>query len=183
MVSGRQSIVRKKRTFTVAAIAVGLVIAVGLAILMFAGPWLFFKIAIFNAQRAQVRLLSKTDFESLLRGGREVLSQISMEPNTDHLAGSFPVPSSVEIPTVVRRLRPQGLAVNYDGFLVIRMHGAMDNFGVFVYPEGFQKPYQGFAYGDRKLIDGLWYYDGGNYNPDTDYGRTIDALIAKRRTK
>jgi len=57
----------------------------------------------------------------------------------------------------------------------------MDHFGVRIYPEDFNKPYPGFTYGDRKLLEGLVYYDEGyDFNPEY-YGKKIEKLLQKRK--
>jgi len=144
-----------------------------------AGP-LLFMISPFAARSAMIRLLCKTDHEALLEAGREVLSQVHIEPDPDGIGrlGAFSVPKGVKIPKAIRKLRPRGLCVTYDGCLVIAMSSAIDHFGVRIYPEGFQPPEPGFRYGDRKLLDGLWYYDEG-YRHNPRYDEQIDALLRK----
>ena len=57
------------------------------------------------------------------------------------------------------------------------MHGAYTHFGVFAYPEDFNEPFEGYKYGHRKLIDGLWYFDDEYDYPE--YDKKIDALLRK----
>jgi len=129
----------------------GIIIAV--VVFIFAGPVLFLA-GPFRARAARIRLLCRTDHEALLNAGREVLSQVHIESDPN-IVGVFPVPKHVEIPKTIRKLHPRGLSVAYNGSLVIAMSGAMDHFGVRIYPEGFRSPYPGFCYGDRELLDGL----------------------------
>jgi hypothetical protein len=146
---------------------------------IFAGPGLFV-IGPFAARAAMIRLLCKTDHKALLEAGREVLSQVHIEPTPDGIRtlGAFPVPGQVKIPKAIRRLRPRGVLVSYDGYLIIMMSSAMDHFGVRIYPEGFQPPEPGFRYGDRKLLDGLWYYDEA-YRHNPRFDEQIEALLRK----
>ena len=53
-------------------------------------------------------------------------------------------------------------------------------FGVWAFPKGYQKPSAG--YGDRELLEGLWYYeDGYSTHPDA-YDKRIDELLSKNKT-
>ncbi|MBN1361789.1 MAG: hypothetical protein JW993_14430 [Sedimentisphaerales bacterium] len=161
----------------------GLIIGVAvLVVLVFAWPSVYFLAGPFGAWQARVRLLSKTDHEALLKAGREILSQVHVEadPNGHQRPGSLPVPRDVKMPAAIKRLRPRRWAVDCAGYLTIEMHGGMDHFGVMIYPADFNEPYPQFAYGNRKLIDGLWYYDE-NYYTESNYGVVIDALLAKNR--
>ena len=55
----------------------------------------------------------------------------------------------------------------------MEMMGGLDSFGVYAYPEGYEKPPHTTALGDKKLINGLWYYDDGyNVNPE-EYDKQI----------
>jgi hypothetical protein len=60
------------------------------------------------------------------------------------------------------------------------MHGGFDHFGVYAYPEDFKEPHDSFRYGDRKLIDGLWYYDEEYHYDPEEYGRRIDGWLKQR---
>lgn len=124
-------------------------------------------------------LLSRTDYHDLLAAGREILRQVPI-PNGD--PGEFaivPIPKGVRIPKIVRSLAPTGWDACSWGYLTIEMGHPMDHFGVRIYPEGFQDPQHGFFnYGDRKLLDGLWYYDE-NYRLGSGYAEEIEKLIQR----
>jgi len=154
---------------------------IAFAVFAFAGVAVF-RLTPLGSRQARVRLLSETDFEELLKAGREIISQVHIPPDPDGFrrVGSFPVPAGVRTPAAIRRLHPRGYAMTYDGYLFIQMHGAIDHFGVRIYPEDFKEPEPGFSYGDRKLIDGLWYYDE-NYRIGTEYAHWIDALVARNK--
>lgn len=62
--------------------------------------------------------------------------------------------------------------------MMMEMHGGMDHFGVLVYSEGFREPFPGFKYGDRKLVDGLWYYDE-DYHLNPDYDKVVEKMLWK----
>jgi len=64
---------------------------------------------------------------------------------------------------------------------MLEMMGGLDHFGVYAYPEDYKPPpHAGFELGDKKLIDGLWYYDDG-YRGNPEYGKRIEALLQKRK--
>ncbi|MBN2133286.1 MAG: hypothetical protein JW741_27555 [Sedimentisphaerales bacterium] len=158
-------------------------VAIALVVFVLVGSAVY-RMTPFGLRQARVRLLTKTDFEALVKAGREVISQVHIppDPHGARRIGSFPVPAGVQIPAAIRRLHPRGFAMTYDGYLFIQMHGAIDNFGVRIYPADFEPPDQYFKHGDRQLIDGLWYYDD-NLGRGTEYDKWIDTLIAKNKTR
>lgn len=83
-------------------------------------------------------------------------------------------------PTTILSLAPSYVTIAADGYLSIEMHGGMDHFGVRIYPEDFVEPHPGYKYGNRKLLDGIWYYDE-EYNYDADYDKVIDQWLAKSK--
>jgi hypothetical protein len=117
-----------------------------------------------RANKMREKLLRETDHQLLLKAGREILSQVSpIENKTEgghKIYGNFlPVPKEVQIPKAIQNIHPHAILINSNDYLMIEMHGGMDHFGVLIYPKDFKVPFPGFRYGDRKLIDGLWYYD------------------------
>jgi len=56
--------------------------------------------------------------------------------------------------------------------------GGLDHCGVYAYLQDYESPPGGGIYHDRKLIEGLWYYDE---QYDVDYRRKVDALWQKRK--
>lgn len=149
------------------------------------GPAAFF-VPWVQAQRTRERLLCRMDYEVLLKAGREILSQVpKWEPEPERagqrVLGQLPIPEGTPIPQPIRSLRPRTMLISYDGYLIIEMHGGMDHFGVNIYPENFKEPDPPFAYGDRKLLSGLWYYDEGYFYGGHEYDKKIGALIAKHK--
>jgi len=139
--------------------------------------------AINRAQQRRARLLCETDHQALLDAGRQVLRQAPIESQTEDgrkPSGHLPVPKAVEIPKAIRRLKPHGLFVDYDGYVTMEMHGGMDHFGIRIYPADFNEPEPNFFYGHRKLVEGLWYYDDG-YLHNPEYDKRIDAIIEEHR--
>ncbi len=136
-------------------------------------------------QQYRVQLLYHTDYEELLKAGREILSQgpkdlkhyIYLGPM--HING-FPVPRGIPIPKVIRKLKPYGTLINFNGYTVVQMKEGLVGFGVKIYPEGFKPPPFPFEYGDRELIPGLWYFDE-KYDTDPEYDKRVNAIIRKGR--
>ncbi len=62
--------------------------------------------------------------------------------------------------------------------MMIEMHRGMDHFGVDLYAEDFREPYPDFKYGDRKLIDGLWYYDE-QYQWSHKYDEVVESRLKR----
>ena len=59
------------------------------------------------------------------------------------------------------------------------MSGGIYHYGVTAYPENYKKPSDDFEFGDKKIIDGLWYYEDG-YNSNDD--KWVDSLLEKGRS-
>lgn len=138
-----------------------------------------------DAQQQRVLLLCKRDHEALLRAGREILNQIPEDYlNTDgkRVGGVLHLPKGVQIPETIQDIRPRGFLVDYDGYLIMEMHGGMDHFGVRIYPEDYKEPDHYFKYIDRELLPGLWYYDDG-YIHNPEYDKRIDTLIQENKNK
>jgi len=140
-----------------------------------------------DAQQRRVLLLCQTDHGALLRAGREILRQVPknlMNPRPDgirHL-GEFGVPDGIQIPQAIRDLKPRACLISTDGYVTLEMHGGMDHFGVRIYPENYKEPDRYFKYGDRELLDGLWYYDDG-YIHNPEYDKRINSLIEEHKPK
>jgi hypothetical protein len=136
-------------------------------------------------QQRRVLLLYHTDYEALLKAGREILKQGPKDPwnyrplGPIHING-FPVPRGVRIPKVIRQLRPYATLINFNGFVVVQMKQGVVGFGVRIYPEGFKTPHRDFQYGNRELLPGLWYFDDEcSQNPE--YDKKMDEIIRKGR--
>jgi hypothetical protein len=143
--------------------------------------YLVFVIGPIRAQYRRMQLLCRTDHQALLNAGRDILSHVHIEPDPNGLRrlGSFSVPRDISIPKVIRNLRC-GVGITYDGYMIIEMGGGMDHFGVRIYPENFKAPEpRFFRYGDRKLIEGLWYYDDEYVYDPQGYDKTIEWWLSK----
>lgn len=136
-----------------------------------------------SSRERRILLLHHTDYEQLLEAGRQILKEGPKDLKNYHYLGpqhinGFPVPHSVRIPKVIRRLRPYASLINYNGYVVIQMKQGAIGFGVKIYPEGFEPPNRFFIYGHRELLPGLWYVDE-NYLNTLEYDKTIDSIIQK----
>jgi len=133
-----------------------------------------------RAHAAQVRLLCRTDHKALQEAGRQTLRQVSMgntKPGRYKVRCDPHLPKGLRFPEPILGLSPRAVTIR-DEYMIIEMHGAMWHFGVFVYPEDFTEPYSGFDYGDRKLLEGLWYYDD-EYVHDPEYDKVIEAMLQR----
>ena len=134
-------------------------------------------------QLRRVRLLYHTDHEELLKAGREILKKGPKDPmnyrvyGPQHIEG-FSVPRGIPIPKVIRNLKTHANLINRNGYVVLQMRGGGFDFGVRIYPEGFNGKTYRFTPGKRELIPGLEYYDY-KYRQIPEYDNTIDYIIQK----
>ena len=139
-----------------------------------------------KSQQRQVRLLSETDHPALLEACREVSQRVTaggLAP-VRYFVRWKPDPEISWFPQLILDLEPTRVDIDSDGCVRLEMHGGYHHFGVVAYPEDYYKEsFSNFHYGDRKLIDGLWYYDDGYaHNPEgyEGYGKGIEALLQER---
>jgi hypothetical protein len=171
---------------TAVLVVVAIVLIVGCVLLRhkFSAP-VFLDSAENLEQQRRVLLLYHTDYEALLKAGRDILKQGPKDPwnyrplGPIHING-FPVPSGVRIPKIIRKLRPYATLINFYGYVVVQMKEGVVGFGVKIYPEGFKEPHRDFEYGNRELLPGLWYFDD-EYSHDPEYDKKIDEIIKKGR--
>lgn len=133
-------------------------------------------------QRMQVRLLCETDHEVLLEACRELSERAA---RGDIKPGRYrifidPDPEASCFPKPILDLAPSYVYIdeNDSGRVMVEMLGGLGHFGVLAYTEDYEKPSDSFSYGDRKVIDGLWYYDDG-YLDNPEYDKKIEALLQK----
>jgi hypothetical protein len=171
-------------------IITGIIVVVVVAGYIYILPFLMVDVTgPYQAQRIVTRVLSKTDHQALLKAGREVLSQMprmeNKTPDGSMVHGSVEIPKEIPLPQALRALSAHHIVVNSYGYMHISMHAAMDHFGFYIYPEDFNAPDPGFKYGDRQIIDGLWYYDDGYHYPDgsscSEYAKRINDLLANNK--
>lgn len=121
---------------------------------------------------AKVRLLCETDHQVLLDACREFSRKhLNGELDTNDLL------RSTHLPEVVAALRPHDVVISPEGVVTICMYGGWWPLGVHAYPAGHPEPR--FGYGDRQLLEGLWYFEDGYSTHPEDYDRRIDELLSK----
>ena len=168
-------------------IAVVIVLAIAVIGFFTMSDYLFIRGFVFFAgrdmRRGQVRLLCKTDHQTLLEACNELSKQVAkgnLKPGKYSIRRD-PDPESARFPQPILDLGPTYVYIdeNGSGRVMLAMMGGLGHFGVQAYPEDYQKPsFAGFKFGDKELIPRLWYYDDG-YDANPDYYKKIDALIQK----
>jgi len=139
------------------------------------------------SQKRRVRLLYKTDHQALLGACRELSRRVSvgdLKPGKYSLSGSSRRKEVSQFPQPILDLGPIHVFIDYDGRVMLEMAGGLDHFGVSAYPEDYKKPPHTEKLGDKKLLDGLWYYDDGYQYCDSpeeyeEYDKQIEALRPK----
>jgi len=81
-------------------------------------------------------------------------------------------------PQAILDLKPDYVMIDIAGAVTVALTGGIDRFGVMAYPQDYGGPPVSGSYGDKKLLDGLWYYDAG-YDEDPQYEKRIEALRPK----
>jgi hypothetical protein len=137
-----------------------------------------------DVQQRQVRLLCETDHKVLLEACRELSGRAG---RGDLKPGRYNVrrdrhPKASRFPQPILDLNPSYVYIdeNDSGRVMVEMHGGLLHFGVQAYTEDYEKPFLSFEYGDKELIDGLWYYDDGYLN-NPEHDKRIEALLQKRK--
>jgi hypothetical protein len=89
----------------------------------------------------------------------------------------FLTPAAGKFPQPIRALKPRHVIIADDGRVRLEMFSGWWPFGVYAYPEGYKRRFPRQKYGDRQLIDGLWYYDDGyNFRPE-EYDKIIETMV------
>jgi hypothetical protein len=168
-------------------------IVIAVAIAVFVGPALcilyhfllplyirgFVFFAFKEALQRKVRLLSETDHQALLEDCRELSRQVG-RPDLPlrYFIRIHPDPEISRFPQLILDLEPTYVQLYSDGRVEVELIGATHHCGVVAYPEDYKKPSDSFSYGDRKVVDGLWYYED-DYNEALD--KRIEELMQKRK--
>jgi hypothetical protein len=151
--------------------------------------WYFWDVIVFiqtmskYKDQRQVRLLCETDHQALLGACRELSRRVArgdLKPGQYNISHDTH-PDVARFPQIIIDLGPNLATIGNYGEVRLEMMGGLDRFGVSFYPDNYKKPpFVGFKLGDKKLIDGLWYYDDG-YENNPRYHKKIDALLKKRK--
>lgn len=143
----------------------------------------FRRVMYIYVQRKRVKLLYKTDHQALLEACRE-LSRSAATGSLKHRKyniRSYSHPKAAGLPKAILDLGPNHVLIYDDGRVKLEMMGGLDHFGINAYPEDYKKLPHMDKLGDKKLIDGLWYYDDGYRVRPEDYDKRIEALRPKGR--
>jgi hypothetical protein len=134
-----------------------------------------------RAQRIRIRLLYRTDHKSLLLACRELSKKKAAGVLESQMYNVLfdPHPESSKFPAAILELEPNYVFVDNDGRIMVEMLGGLDHFGVNAYPEDYKKSSDAEKLGDKKLLDGLWYYDDGYLAHPEDYDKQIESLRPK----
>ena len=142
----------------------------------------FMRVLKIYARRCRVKLLYKTDHQALLVACRELSKKVT---DGNMANGRYELRSGSDrwikgIPRPILDLRPSYAYINYNGRVILEMAGGLDHFGVYAYPEDYEKPpHASEELGHKKLLEGLWYYDDGYLVQPEDYEKRIEALRPK----
>ena len=133
-----------------------------------------------KGRQREERLLSETDHQTLLEACRELSRRVTtgdLEPRQYNVRLKRH-PEASRFPQAILDLEPTYVIITTDGRVMIELHGGFLHYGVMAYPEDYKEPFINFKYGDKKLIDGLWYYDE-DYEGNPKHQKKIDKLIQK----
>ena len=123
-------------------------------------------------------LLYKTDHKALLDACREVMdnrSKYAKDPDVhggDSEDDSYPNPIDPNLPPIIRQLGASYIVAE-DAHVRIELGGGFHHYGVNAYLEGAE------GQGDKKLLDGLWYYDDGYRERPNYWERKLEGLRPK----
>ena len=137
-----------------------------------------------KGKQREVRLLCETDHQTLLEACRELSRRITtgdLKPQQYNIRLN-PHPEASRFPQPILDLEPTYVIINPDGRMMIELHGGFLHYGVWAYPEDYKEPGINFKYGDKKLLDGLWYYNE-DYEGNPKHQKKIEALIQKGRMR
>jgi hypothetical protein len=118
-------------------------------------------------------LLYKTNHQALLAACRKLMDEdyrgqyICHWPDRDPNVDNFS--------EIILQLKPTYLWFQDEGYVIIELFGGMSHYGVKAYAEDFNEPYEGFRYGNKKLIDGLWF--------ESDFLDLSNVDLEKKRKK
>lgn len=177
----------KSKKWKTPLLIIGWLVAIGLTIVFFYHPVRFFGFIIkegLNNRQRIVRLLSKTDHHVLLEACRNLSREMDIDdslPRSRYFVRHEPSPEIKYFPQMILDIEPLCIDIYSDGRVKLEMTGALHHSGVIAYPENYEKPSDDFELGDKKIINGLWYYED-HYKPKRDDKR-IESLLEKGKRK
>lgn len=169
---------RRRKAIKIAVVLV--IVFFVLYILWFLSPAGYIMQDIRKGKQRRMYLLCEMDFQVLLESCRQLSNRLAigdLKPRQYNVRLK-PDPESSRFPQPILDLRPTYVIIGTYGSVMIELHGGFLHYGVIAYPEDYEKP-PGVEYGDRKLIDGLWYYDE-DYKGSPEVQKKIEDLLQKR---
>jgi len=141
----------------------------------------------FRSGSARSRLLCRTNYHELLASGRDLWKMTvegRVKPGVYRVARKSASPEISRFPRPILDLAPEVVSIDERGYVVIEMRACgFDHCGVIAYSEDFRlrHPEHNY-YGQRMLVEGLWYYDD-QYTNNPEYDRIVDRLIRRGERK
>lgn len=174
----------KSRKKMILKIVIGFVIVLAaVSVLYILSSLGFIIIDVEREKKREVRLLCETDYQALLEACRELSRRVAtgdLKPQQYNVRLHLH-PAASRFPQPILDLEPTYVIINRDGCVQIELHGGFLHYGAMAYPKDYKKPpLAGFKLGDKKLIDGLWYYREG-YERSPKLEERIEALMQKGR--
>ncbi len=144
----------KKRTKTLIYIGISPFVAFGLlcCILILSSTGF---LRIFTYKSDLNKLLYRTDHQALLTACRTLIKE--GYKGEYMLKGSNKYSDADNLPREILALKPTYIYVENDDYVHIELWGGMSHLGVTAYAEDFKKPTKNFKFGNKKIIDGLWF--------------------------
>jgi hypothetical protein len=127
-----------------------------------------------DVRQRNVLLIYETDHKALLEACRKVLKE-AREGKWEYRQYNIRLehdPNADRLPEQILRLNPTYIGIGEDS-MMIEMLGGLAHFGVLAFSESE-------GHGDKKLLDGLWYYNDG-YHEVPDYDKVIESLRPKTK--
>jgi hypothetical protein len=97
---------------------------------------------VWQSARERDRVLYHSDHQAIRAACRDLMAKY---------AGEYIDRDDPCLPDVLRELGTSYVSVSKD-IVRVELHGGFDHYGVLAFPEGVE------GHGDRKLMEGLWYY-------------------------
>lgn len=166
---------RRSQVVMIVAVVVAFVVGTMICIRVLFGPPSFMG---YRPGQLREQLLCSADHRTVLEACRRLSTQVlsgELRPGTYQVRFR---PDSVVLgfPEPIRALRPAYVAISEDGVVRLEMGSKWGAFGVYVYPSGYETAFPNARHGDRRLLEGLWFYDD-NYRLVPNYDAEIDSIL------